>query len=42
MLMVHAEDNEAIEANVSRLIIDGEECLAAPGRGKYPHRRLNV
>jgi len=24
------------------LIIDGEECLAAPGRGKYLHRRLNV
>jgi len=24
------------------LIIDGEECLGTPGRGRYLHRRLNV
>ncbi len=24
------------------LLIDGEECLGTPGRGKYLHRRLNV
>jgi dihydropyrimidinase len=24
------------------MIIDGEECLGAPGRGRYVHRRLNV
>ncbi|MCP4416134.1 MAG: dihydropyrimidinase, partial [Chloroflexi bacterium] len=24
------------------LIIDGEECLAQPGRGRYLHRRLEI